>query len=166
MVVQLIAAIAYVMVVLLVLDLSARSYLIWAVGASSLASSAYLVFALPFGHASAAKRIAGGYVVAIICGVLVRICAMWFFRFQGHSAHIVVDISSDEHMYWLIGAVAVGLSMFFMVIFDFEHPPAAGLSLALVIEMHEYFTIMVILGLALLLSVIKITFKRVLRNLN
>lgn len=164
---QMCGAIIYVMIVLVCMDMAATSQVLWAVGSSSLASSAYLVFSLPSSHASQPSRILGGFVIGAVSGFLVHSIAMWLVAASGGSTHtMLLDISSDTHMYWIIGAFAVGLSMILMVIFDFEHPPAAGMSLALVLELKHYTAILVIMALALLLCLIRYIFRHQLRDLS
>jgi CBS domain-containing membrane protein len=163
--VQIIAAVLYIMLVLVVLDYHAHSPILWAVGASSLASSAYLVFGLPDAHASTAKRVFFGYVIAAAAGEAVRWLAIWFFCCDINHHYIVTSLGSGQHMYWLSAAVAVGLSLLLMILFDCDHPPAAGLSLVLVIDLDHLSAVVVILSLALLLSIIKYCARGYLRDL-
>jgi CBS domain-containing membrane protein len=158
------AAVLFVMLVLVALDSISASQVVWAVGAGSLASSAYLVFAMPSAYPSKAHRVIFGYVVGIVAGEIIRGLVTLLMAKNGHT-HMLFAISSDANMYWLSGAFAVGLSMWLMVLLGVEHPPAAGFSLVFVIEMKHYSAIFVILGLAVLLGLIRYLFRRVLKDL-
>ncbi|MDF1653562.1 MAG: HPP family protein [Coxiellaceae bacterium] len=149
---QLVLAIIYVLVTLIILDIISESPLLWAVGSSSLASSAYLIFSSPCTASASAKRLVGAYFIAIVCGYVVRHLAILVMH---HSGVMLLGVTHDPHMYWLSGSVAVGLAMLFMLIFGMEHPPAAGIALILVIEQRSYEAIAAIFLLAVLLAVIK-----------
>ena len=111
---------------------------------ASIASTTFTIFTAPHHRLSHFRYVFGGYIVGILVGlfcyflVLNKLTAIgWFF-----------DIHQE-----LVGAIAVGLSIFFMVILDLEHPPAASMSLALVIIPWSVeslvITILFVLGLSL-----------------
>ncbi|MDF1795806.1 MAG: HPP family protein [Coxiellaceae bacterium] len=152
MILQLILAMGYVLLTLFLLDIISESPLLWAVGASSLASSAYLIFASPCTATASAKRLIGAYFIAIVCGIVVRHLSVFLMN---HTGQMFIGITHDPHMYWLSGTVSVGLSMMFMLIFGMEHPPATGIALILVIDQRSYQAIIAIFLLAVLLAIIK-----------
>lgn len=158
-------AIVYLMLVLLLLDTVVHTKLLWAVGASSLASSAYLVFSLPDNLVSSPKRIIIGYLIAIFCGEAVRwgLISMLCLYSDFHAFAMCLVVS--PHMYWLCGAFAVGLSIIVMALLDYQHPPAAGFALALVVELNHYRAILVILLLVFLLAFIRFMCHKFLKNL-
>jgi len=93
---------------------------------AAIGSTSFIVFAMPFKQQAAPKFILGGYFIGIsvgtICYFLTQVLVIQELYFiQGYF---------DE----FFGALAVGLSIFLMVITDTEHPPAAGLALGLVIN--------------------------------
>lgn len=155
--VQLVAAVAYVLLVLVTLDIISSSPIMWAVGSSSLASSAYLIFASPSSQAAAARRLVGSYAIAIVCGIIIRHFATWLMAEHGV---MLLGLTHDPHMYWLSGAVSVGVSMFVMLLFRLQHPPAAGMALVMVIDQRSYEGILAIFFLAVLLAIIKIVLRR------
>jgi CBS domain-containing membrane protein len=159
--VQCLAALLFIYVVLRALDLVATSSLIWAAGASTLASSAYLVFVLPESPASKPVRVIGGYIVAVLCGhgfrMLGALTCSLFFTCNVVSVHIRV--------FEVIAAVSVGVSLIIMVLFKLEHPPAAGLALVMTLDIQNTGAMIVILGSAASLSLIRYFFYRQLRQL-
>jgi hypothetical protein len=161
---QCIAAIVYVTFVLVCLDIVSSNQLLWAVGSSSLASSAYLVFSQPRCSSSNELHLLGGYFIAIVCGLLVRHLAVGVMQHWQLPSWLV--IAHDPHMFWMSGSIAVGITMVLMLIFHLEHPPAAGLSLVLVIEQRSYEIVAVMFLLVVLLAGIQMLFKRRLCNLS
>jgi len=75
-------------------------------------STAFTVFGLPHNRTAKTRNIMGGNVISALVGF-------------GCSYFGPL---------WLAGGVAVGLASFFMVLFDAEHPPAAGAALGLAIS--------------------------------
>lgn len=64
-----------------------------------------------------------------------------------------------------MGAISVGLSIFLMVITDTEHPPAAGLALAFVLNTWNLKTVIFVVFAAVLLSLVKHLFRNRLKDL-
>lgn len=159
---QLLGATIFICVVLYMMDRLSVSHLIWAVGASSLASSAYIVFMHPHGLAAQPKNIVVAYGMAIIIGEIIRYVLIYF----GHTCHIdQSNIMSIGHHFWLAAAISVTLMMIGMALTDTEHPPAAGIALVLVIELCRHDIVDVIFVLMLLLCAIQLICRRYMRNL-
>jgi len=117
--------------VLMLLDSVYQTVLIAALGASSV-----LAFSAPSMRASRPRCMVGGYVVGIIvgCGISVLVATADNLLFlDEHSTRI------------LLGAIAVGLTMFVMVTTDTEHPPGAALALGFVLNEWDLMTIVVVL---------------------
>lgn len=121
------------------------------VGASSLASSIFIALALSKSSASHPTRMLGAYLLAIICGI---VC---FYMGNGLKHFFPTD--SQDFVYPLMGACAVGLTMLFMILFNLQHPPAAGLALGLVIENWRFATLIIILIAMLMVVFIKYLLK-------
>lgn len=83
---------------------------------ASIGSSAFIVFAMPNSITAKPRNVIGGHVVGLICGSL---CALIPSTTLYHSA--------------LVYSLAVGLSIFIMVVIDMEHPPASGTALGFAI---------------------------------
>ena len=60
-----------------------------------------------------------------------------------------------EFVSWLIGALAVGLSIFIMTVTNTEHPPAAGTALGIVAHGWTNETIIFILVCVVCLAVVR-----------
>lgn len=159
---QLLTCMIFVWFVLLSLDYVTPLPLLWAVGASSLASSAYTVFAIPHSHVGSPRRIIGGYFIGILVGVLLH--ALYLYLMGDHLSDS--DWLRHMHTAWMAGGITVGVSMILMVLLDMEHPPAAGVSLVMALEVRHETTLLVIFMLALLLAGIRWVFRRQLINLS
>jgi CBS-domain-containing membrane protein len=80
---------------------------------ASLASTIFIVFALPKGKTAYPRNIFLGYAISMLVG---SVCAL---------------IPHARTFYMLlIYSLAVGLSIFIMVIMNAKHPPAAGVALS------------------------------------
>ena len=122
-----------------------KSAVVWAVGASALASSAYIVFSKPDCENSLSRHILGSYIVSMVVGMA---CSHIIIFIHAHTGFPVIRIVE------VVTAVSVGFSLFLQTILNFQHPPAAGLSLILVSEPWHYGTLIIILIAVILLAII------------
>jgi len=83
---------------------------------ASIGATAFIVFSMPKSITAKPRNVIGGHMVGFFCGSL---CA---FIPQPYA---IITLMAY--------ALAVGLSMFFMVVFDMEHPPASGTALGVAI---------------------------------
>jgi CBS-domain-containing membrane protein len=157
-IVQIIIAVLFMFAVLLGLMLgrSAQLDVLSAIGATSLASSTFTVIALPRSPVSAPYRVFGGYALAAFVGV------GWHFLARWGAGNIHLD---PVVLRCIAAAAAVGTAVLLMAILDCEHPPAIGLSVGLVLEFWDDWTLLVILIAVILLCVIKLLFGRWFVNL-
>jgi CBS-domain-containing membrane protein len=128
-------------VVLVFLDVVKESAIITALGASS-----FIVFAMPHRYSAQNKRILGGYLVGLIIG---------FIFYNISTTTLLHVILTSKFIIIFSAASSVGLSIFFMVLFNIEHAPACGVALGLVINEWTIETIVFILIAVLWIIVIK-----------
>jgi len=124
-----------------------KDVILGVVGASSLASSIFIAFALPEAAAAHPKRMVGSYVCAAIIGIVFYYLATYLIVLQ--------DVLSFSATYEAIGALAVTLTMLLMIMLSLEHPPATGLALGLVIEPWRWSTLLVIMLAIVCIAIIK-----------
>lgn len=124
---------------------------------ATLGSSVFLIFALPSAYSSRARPLLGGYLIAIIIGSL-------FYSFTTLSIleHLPISIKT---IYIVFGAMAVGFTIFAMVVTDTEHAPAAGMSLGLVLNTWDYKTLLFVVMAVFMLALIRYLFRSVLIDL-
>lgn len=79
---------------------------------ASLGATTFIVFAQPDNITAQTRNVIGGHIVGLFCGFL--------FSLIPHSSMLYT---------LMIYSLAVGTSIFVMVVTDTEHPPAAGTSL-------------------------------------
>jgi len=117
---QCIAATVVVYLVLTALSVISN-YLVIA----SIASTSFVIFAGPHSERARARYVFGGYIIGTLSGIA-----------SYYSLHYFSDLLPvfAPHLTEVFAALAVGFSLFFMVILDLEHPPASGVALALVIN--------------------------------
>jgi CBS-domain-containing membrane protein len=151
-IVQSLMAVLALIIILNFVSLFTQTVIVAVLGAST-----FIVFAMPGTIAAEPRRLIGGNVVGIITGVVCFYALMNPAMMNLYAQYTL--------MHWIPAAVSVGLSMFLMVIFNVEHPPAAGTALGLVISPWTYQTILFILLYAILLSVVKVVFRKHLKDL-
>jgi len=124
---------------------------------AALGASVFIVFAMPNTIAADKRRIIGGHVTGVVCGL---ICYYAFFT--GPLAELCKNI---EFIRWVAVALSVGLSILLMVALNFEHPPAAGTALGIATHEWSWQTVVFIVVFAVCLAVIKWLLRRYLKDL-
>lgn len=119
---------------------------------ASLGATAFVVFALPEKFTAQPRNVIGGHIVGLLCGLL------------GSGLLEILPVRSDP-IENAIYALAVGLSMFIMVISDTEHPPAAGTALGVATKGFSLHVIAGVLLFSILLSLIRWLLRNRLRDL-
>jgi CBS-domain-containing membrane protein len=132
---------ATMVVILALLDSVHETVLVAALGASSV-----VAFSAPSLRASRPRCLMGGYLVGVIvgCGMSLLVTATGGL------------VSLDEHSSRiLLGAIAVGLAMFIMVVTNTEHPPAAAIAFGLILHEWDIVTVAVVMAGITSISIIK-----------
>ena len=103
---------------------------------ASLGASAFIAFTVPHQRRSRPRYLLGGYLVGIgtgaACHALSQLACWKAVPFLFAESSVV------------FAALAVGVSMLVMVVLNFEHPPAAGVALGLVLNNCEPRTVIVV----------------------
>jgi len=104
---------------------------------ASIGSTAFVIFALPKSITAKPRNVIGGNLVGLLSG---SVCAL---------------IPQPIYMVSLIAfALAVGLSIFIMVVTDTEHPPASGLALGVAITGFTWNVGIAVITAAIVLSLV------------
>jgi CBS-domain-containing membrane protein len=119
-----------------------------AVVIASLGATSFIVFAMPDNITAQPRNVIGGHIVGLLCGFLFSLIPHVTFHFG-----------------LLIYSLAVGTSLFLMVVTDTEHPPAAGTALGVVMPGISLQVIVVVVASIIILSVIHRILKPYLRDL-
>ncbi len=140
-----------VTLVLLLLNAAQQTAIIASIGAS-----AFIVFTAPNAFSAKTRALIGGYAIGMLIGI-------------GCST-IALHLGTRGTSQWgpiliIMGAVSVGLSTFIMVVTDTEHPPAAGLALAFVLNTWNFRTLLVVIMAPVVLALVKYLFRERIRNL-
>ena len=152
-VVQCLMATVAIMVVLVLMDAAEHTALI-----ASLGASAFIAFTMPEAHVSWPRYLVGGYVVGLSVGVVFGLTFQWLGLPAEGNSRFVAEVA--------LGGLAVGVAIFLMVLLNFEHPPAAGIALGLVINpAWDVVTLGVIFSAVISLCLVKWLLRRYLRNL-
>lgn len=119
-----------------------------AVIVASIGATAFIVFTMPSYATAKSRRVIGGHMAGFLCGVL--------------GSLILINIAIPP---MVIYSLTVGLSIFVMVALDFEHPPASGTALGVVISGFSLKVMIAILTSAIILSLAHHYLKKYLRDL-
>jgi len=125
-----------VFVLFLLLDLNQHSAIL-----STLGATIFVVFSLPHSFSSQPRRILGEYFWGTVIGILAH--------------YIVLLPGTFSFPAILIGALAAGVTLFFMAATNAEHPPAAGLAVGLIFNPWALDTLFVIWGAIIYLSIMR-----------
>ncbi|MTI66051.1 MAG: HPP family protein [Firmicutes bacterium] len=141
-----------ILIILLFLNLFTQASIIASLGATT-----FIVFAMPNSTTAQRRNLVGGYLVGIVIGILSNIVATLLI-----SNFLT---STQNFIFILFGSISVGITILTMVITDTEHPPAVGMSLALVLNSWNYKTILFVFCSVILMSLVKRLLRSVLIDL-
>jgi len=127
-----------------------------AIGATSVASSIFVVFALPGSSVALPHRVIGGYVIGILAGISWHYAALSWTHFFN---------TPDFIIHCVAGGCAAGTAMLVMGLLDFQHPPTMGLALGLVMDQWDDRTLIVVVVAVLVMCLIKWLLRRWLLDL-
>lgn len=96
---------------------------------ASLGATVFILFTMPHKKGSRGRYLFGGYSIGILAGLL--------------STLMIVSDSSIVFESLRL-AVAVGLAIFFMVVTDTEHPPAAAMAMGIALDGADIETVIAI----------------------
>lgn len=115
---------------------------------ASIGATTFIIFAMPNYITAKPRNVIGGHLVGLLSGSL---CAL---------------IPHPSFLYSiLVYSLAVGLSIFVMVVIDTEHPPASGTALSIAITGFSLSTAIFVIISITILSLIHHSFKPYLRDL-
>ena len=140
---QTLFAIITVFIVLFFLNIKKEPIIIAAIG-----STAFIIFAMPKALTAKSRNVIGGHLSGILSGSL---CAL-----IPHSSFLCSAF---------IYSLAVGFSIFLMVVLDVEHPPAAGTALGVAVTGFSLNASITIIISSILLSLVHHFCKPYLRDL-
>jgi len=111
---------------------------------STMGATTFIVFAMPNTASAKTRNVIGGHLVGLACGAIFYFAALPYFL--GYP-------------------LAVGTAIFFMVVLDVEHPPAAGTALAVVINEVSCNAFVTVMVSALVLSQCRYFMRHYLKDL-
>ena len=121
------------------------------------ASSAFTIFVIPESVAATPRKVIGGHLVAALIGAGIS--------FLLQTPGLEIYVLETRYILEISAAISVGIGIFFMVVTNTEHPPAAGTSLGLVIYGFDWTSVVFIISSAILLSLVRILLRPRMINL-
>ena len=119
---------------------------------ASIGASAFIVFTMPRSVTARPKNVIGGHMIGFMSGSL-----CWYFGQIFPHTQLIATLA----MY----SLAVGLSMFLMVVTGTERPLASGTALATAISGFSFKILLALIISTCVLSIIKHALKPYLRDL-
>ena len=116
---------------------------------ASIGSTAFIVFSMPNNITAQPRRIFGGHLVGFFVG----------------SCFAVFPFMHVTFFTALWYSLSVGITLFIMVVMDFEHPPAAGTALGMTLVGYTSSSAVAIIISVLILAFISYVAKPFLRDL-
>lgn len=111
---------------------------------SAMGATAFIVFAMPTAASAQTRNVIGGHLVGLIVGVI--------FYYTNMAFYIEFPL-------------VIAIAIFIMVALDFEHPPAAGTALAVLINEVSWDVFVTIMISAVVLSQCRYYLRHYLKNL-
>lgn len=149
----------FVFAVLLLFRNVVDTGLLWALGVSSLSSSAFIVFTNPNIESSRPTNILASYFINIAMGSISHYTITRFI--PTHS----LFSPGAFYVFAAVAAAAVLVSMVLMIFFNVKHPPAVGICLIFIIDLQSYFIVTVVAIAAVVLALLRVLLGKQLRNL-
>lgn len=115
---------------------------------ASIGATAFIVFTMPKNLTARPRRVIGGHFIGLFTGSLCFLIP--------HTSTLTTA---------MVLSMAVGISVCLMVALDFEHPPASGTALGVVLTGFSPDIFIAVLTSVIILSVAHYFFKRLLRDL-
>ncbi len=116
---------------------------------ASIGATAFIVFAMPNNVSANGKRIIGGHFLGFFIGSCFAV-----FPFM--------DLLFFKALWF---ALSIGITVLFMVVLDFEHPPAAGTSLGMTLMGYSNSSAIAIIVSILILAFLSYILKPFLKDL-
>ncbi len=139
------AASAALFIVLLVLQTSRLA------NVAALGASAFIIFAMPKNIAARSRNLIGGHLTGLTVGSLMGLLS--------------TALPESLLLHVAVYALAVGISIFIMVVIDMEHPPASGTALGMAVDGFSLNVAIAIVVSVLILAFIHHFFKPYLKDL-
>ena len=157
---QILATTAFILFTLITLKHYSTDRVSWAIGATSLASSATILFFTPDSESANIRHLLLSYAIALAITLALR----------GISS-LIVESSSwiraipPFTLMLVMVFVAIFITLTFFSLLHITHPPATGIALAMAGNEPNYVVFALILLLALILAIIKMLSEKYLENI-
>ncbi len=146
----------YIAVMIFIFRFFKVSKIDWAVGVGALSSSAFIVLASPNKLSASSKNLLLSYLIAIIFSIIVHV-----IKINADAIFHITNIKVNE--FWL--AIVLAATTILMSIWSIYHPPAAGLSMVLVVDTYSLTTVCIIGAGVFLLAGLRLLLQNYLQEL-
>jgi hypothetical protein len=144
---QIVLVTVFITVVLCVLAAFTDTLAFRIIGATSISASAFIFFTRPHGDSANIRCMLVSYGLAILIALVI-------FYVAHHFNYPWLGVMLP-YQYELFAAIVFALTLFCMLLCHLNHPPAAGLGVAIVINTWDLPSLWVIIGAIIALAVLK-----------
>ena len=135
------AATIVIILIMFALDLYRYSAIVASLGAST-----FIAFTTPRAYLARTRALIGGYAIGILSGLL--------FHFFSNIDIVSEFFLYEPHARIIFGGLAVGMAIFLMSVLNFEHAPAAGIALGLLLNNWTWRSLLFIMASITFLAMI------------
>ncbi|HAG62304.1 MAG: hypothetical protein CMF55_02000 [Legionellales bacterium] len=157
---QILATTAFILFTLIILRHFSTDPLLWVVGATSLASSATILFFTPDSESANNRQLLLSYAIALGITLALRECLPFVTE---HS--VLLQHTHPFTITMVMIFIAMFITLYLFSLLHITHPPATGIALAMALHDSSYLIFGLLLCLALSLAVIKTVLSRCLENI-
>ena len=157
---QILATTAFILFTLIILKHYSTDRVSWAIGATSLASSATILFFTPNAKSASNRQLLLSYAIALAITLALRGILPLIIQ---SSSWMQTIAPFTLTMVMIFVAMFITLTLFSLL--HITHPPATGIALAMAGHEPTYFVFVLILFLTLVLAIIKTVFEKYLEDI-
>ena len=157
---QILATTGFILFTLITLKHLSNDRLFWVIGATSLASSATILFFTPDSESANIKQLLSSYTIALGVTLVLRETLPFVIALFSRIQYI-----DSFTLTMIMIFVAMFITLYLFSLLHITHPPATGIALAMAVHEPGYLVFILLLLLALVLAVIKTLFKRYLKDI-
>ncbi len=157
---QILITTGFILLTLIILKHYSSDHLFWVIGATSLASSATILFLTPDTVSAQNKQFMLSYSIALIITLSLRELLSVISVYSTLAQHFQPFTLTIIMIF-----IAMLIILYLFSLLHITHPPATGIALAMAVHDPGYLIFALLLCLALLLAIIKTVLKNYLENI-
>ena len=157
---QILATTGFILFTLITLKHLSNDRLFWVIGATSLASSATILFFTPDSESANNRQLLLSYAIALGVTLVLRETLPFIIELSSQIKHIETFTLTLATIF-----IAMFITLYLFSLLHITHPPATGIALAMAVHEPGYLVFGLLLFLTLVLAIIKTLFENYLEDI-